>query len=56
MLFATVTPSFVTFGAPKLCSRTTLRPYRSKHIIQLIGMQESTTTSKPKYYDNNKDY
>lgn len=26
MLFATVTPSFVTLGAPKLCSKTTLRP------------------------------
>mmetsp|Transcript_38678 Transcript_38678/g.116890 ORF Transcript_38678/g.116890 Transcript_38678/m.116890 type:complete len:241 (-) Transcript_38678:2-724(-) len=26
MAFATVTPSLVTFGAPKLCSITTLRP------------------------------
>mmetsp|Transcript_51738 Transcript_51738/g.160291 ORF Transcript_51738/g.160291 Transcript_51738/m.160291 type:complete len:236 (-) Transcript_51738:7-714(-) len=27
MALATVTPSFVTFGAPKLCSMTTFRPF-----------------------------
>lgn len=30
ILFATVTPSFVTLGAPKLCSIITLRPFSSK--------------------------
>jgi len=31
MLFATVTPSLVTLGPPKLCSITTLRPLKRIH-------------------------
>nr|GMD26745.1 Uncharacterised protein [Ipomoea batatas]GMD80438.1 Uncharacterised protein [Ipomoea batatas] len=41
-LFATVTPSFVTLGAPQLCSITTLRPLRT-----MVTLTASASSSTP---------